>query len=106
MRHALRRRQFSQRLGEFELVQKKIARMAAFIYAMEATTYQTAALIDSGAEDYMLETAMLKVFSTEALWEMVYETLQIHGGQGYFLRRAVRAVDARCADQSDRRRCQ
>ena len=51
---------------------------------MEATTYQTAALIDRGAEDYMLETAILKVFSTEALWQGVYETLQVYGGQGYF----------------------
>ena len=32
----------------------------------------------------MLETAILKVFSTEALWQIVYETLQIYGGQGYF----------------------
>jgi alkylation response protein AidB-like acyl-CoA dehydrogenase len=32
----------------------------------------------------MLETAILKVFSTEALWEGSYETLQVHGGQGYF----------------------
>jgi hypothetical protein len=51
---------------------------------MEATTYQIAALIDRGAEDYMLETAILKVFSTEALWHGVYETLQVYGGQGYF----------------------
>jgi acyl-CoA dehydrogenase family protein 9 len=84
VRHANRRRQFGRTLGQFELVKKKLARMAALTYAMEATTYQTAALIDSGAEDYMLETAILKVFSTEALWEIVYETLQIHGGQGYF----------------------
>ena len=32
----------------------------------------------------MLETAILKVFSTEALWQVVNETLQIYGGQGYF----------------------
>jgi alkylation response protein AidB-like acyl-CoA dehydrogenase len=82
--HARRRRQFGRTLGEFELIKKKLARIAAFTYAVEATTRQTAALIDSGAEDYMLETAILKVFATEALWEIVYETLQIHGGQGYF----------------------
>ena len=52
---------------------------------MEATTYETAALIDRGSEDYMLETAILKVFSTDALWQGVYETLQVFGGQGYFL---------------------
>jgi len=84
VRHANRRRQFGRPLADLELVKKKIARIAAFVYAMEATTAETAALIDSGAEDYMLETAILKVFSTEALWEAVYETLQIHGGQGYF----------------------
>ena len=83
-RHAARRRQFGRPLAELELIKKKIAYLAATAYAMEATTYQTAALIDRGAEDYMLETAILKVFSTEALWQGVYETLQVYGGQGYF----------------------
>ncbi|MCS7044966.1 MAG: acyl-CoA dehydrogenase family protein [Gemmataceae bacterium] len=82
--HACRRVQFQQRLADFELVQKKIAFMAAHAFAMEATTTQCAAFIDRGFEDYMLETAMLKVFSTEALWTIVNDTLQIFGGQGYF----------------------
>jgi acyl-CoA dehydrogenase family protein 9 len=83
-RHAARRVQFGRPLADLELIKKKIAYLAATAYAMEATTYQTAALIDRGAEDYMLETAILKVFSTEALWQGVYETLQVYGGQGYF----------------------
>jgi acyl-CoA dehydrogenase family protein 9 len=83
-RHAARRRQFGRTLGELELIKKKLAYLAATAYAIEATTYETAALIDRGAEDYMLETAILKVFSTEALWQGTYETLQVHGGQGYF----------------------
>ncbi|MEO6810950.1 MAG: acyl-CoA dehydrogenase family protein, partial [Isosphaeraceae bacterium] len=84
VRHANRRRQFGRPLADLELVKKKVAFIAASAYAMEATTYETAALIDRGAEDYMLETAILKVFSTDALWQCVYETLQVHGGQGYF----------------------
>jgi alkylation response protein AidB-like acyl-CoA dehydrogenase len=84
VRHATTRVQFKQKLGEFELVKKKIAYMAAHAFAMEATTSQCAAFIDRGAEDYMLETAMLKVFSTEALWQIVNDTLQIFGGQAYF----------------------
>jgi alkylation response protein AidB-like acyl-CoA dehydrogenase len=83
-RHAARRRQFGRPLAGLELVKKKLAFLAATAYAMEATTYETAALIDRGAEDYMLETAILKVFSTEMLWQGVNETLQVHGGQGYF----------------------
>jgi hypothetical protein len=78
--------QFKETIGEFELVKKKIAFMAANAFAMEATTAQCAAFIDRGAEDFMLETAMLKVWSTEALWTIVNDTLQIYGGQGYFTR--------------------
>jgi len=83
-RHAIARKQFGRPLADLELIKKKIAYLAAIAYAIEATTYETAALIDSGAEDYMLETAILKVSSTELLWQGVYETLQVHGGQGYF----------------------
>jgi len=42
-------------------------------------------LIDRGLEDYMLETAMLKVFTTERLWECINEAFQIHGGSAYFV---------------------
>lgn len=82
--HARRRVQFKEPIGEFEQVKKKIAYMAAHAFAMEATTTQCAGFIDRGAEDYMLETAILKVFSTDALWTIVNDTLQIYGGQGYF----------------------
>jgi len=82
--HANTRRQFKKTLGTFDLVKKKIARMAADVYAMEAMTQVTASLIDRGLEDYMLETAMLKVFTTERLWDAVNDCFQIHGGSAYF----------------------
>lgn len=82
--YANERRQFGKSIGEFELVKEKIAVAAADTFAMESATYHTAALIDSDAEDYMLETAMLKVFASERLWTIVNDTLQIHGGAGYF----------------------
>ncbi len=95
--HANSRRQFGRTLGEFELVKKKIARMAADTYAMEAMTTVTAALIDRGLEDYMIETAMLKVFTTEALWSIVNDAFQIHGGAAYFTDRPLERMlrDAR-----------
>ncbi len=55
---ARNRRQFGKTLGEFELVKSKIAEAAADTYAMESATYHTAALIDSGSDDFMVETAM------------------------------------------------
>jgi alkylation response protein AidB-like acyl-CoA dehydrogenase len=83
-RHANTRVQFGETLGTFELVKEKLAFMQAGVFSMEACTYQTAALIDSGEGDFMLETAMLKVFTTETLWRIINDTFQIHGGKAYF----------------------
>ena len=82
--HAKQRVQFQQPLAEFQLVQKKIAFAAAHCFAMEAATAECAAFIDRGSPDYMLETAILKVFATEHLWPIVNDTLQVYGGKGYF----------------------
>jgi acyl-CoA dehydrogenase family member 9 len=82
--HVQRRVQFGQPLASFELVKEKLAYMQAGTFAMEACTYQTAALIDSGEGDFMLETAMLKVFATETLWRILNDTFQLHGGLAYF----------------------
>src|SRR5213083_1576226 len=75
--HANSRQQFKKTLGHFHLVKEKIARIAADAYAMEAMTNVTASLIDRGLEDYMIETAMLKVFTTERLWMLVSEAFQV-----------------------------
>jgi acyl-CoA dehydrogenase family member 9 len=95
--HANSRKQFNKTLGDFHLVQKKIARIAADAYAMEAMTTITASFIDRGLEDYMLETAMLKVFTTERLWEAINEAFQIYGGSAYFVDRPLERMlrDAR-----------
>jgi alkylation response protein AidB-like acyl-CoA dehydrogenase len=84
VQHANWRVQFGQTLGSFELVKDKLALMQAGVFAMEACTYQSAALIDSGVGDFMLETAMLKVFSTEMLGKILSDTFQLHGGLAYF----------------------
>jgi alkylation response protein AidB-like acyl-CoA dehydrogenase len=82
--HVQQRVQFGEPLANFELVKQKLAFMEAATFAMEACTYQTAALMDSGHGDFMLETAMLKVFSTELLWTVLNDTFQLHGGLAYF----------------------
>jgi len=82
--HVKKRVQFGEPLANFELVKQKLAFMQAATYAMEACTYQTAALMDSGHGDFMLETAMLKVFATELLWTVLNDTFQLHGGLAYF----------------------
>lgn len=87
--YAKKRVQFQQALAEFQLVQKKIAFAAANVFAMEAATAECAAFIDNGFPDYMLETAILKVFATEHLWTIVNDTLQVYGGKGYMCEQPI-----------------
>src|SRR5438046_4922320 len=85
LEHAKTRKQFNKTLGEFDLVKKKIARMAADTYAMEAMTTITASLIDRGHEDYMIETARLTAFTTERLWAIIHNAFQVSGGCASFV---------------------
>lgn len=82
--HAKTRHQFGRPLASFGLVKKKIARMAALTYAMDATTYLTAGLVDADDQDIMVESAILKVFASDSLWEILYDTMQIYGGRSFF----------------------
>lgn len=82
--HVRHRVQFGQPIGKFALVQAKIARMAAYTYAMEATTYLTAGWFDRGEHDFMIETAMLKVFTSDSLWTIVNDAIQVVGGKALF----------------------
>lgn len=82
--HACHRYQFNRPLASFGLVKQKIATSSALVYAMNATTFLTAGLIDAGEEDIMLEAAMLKVFASDSLWSILYDTMQIYGGRSFF----------------------
>jgi acyl-CoA dehydrogenase family member 9 len=83
VQHARRRRQFGKAIGEFHLVKQKIARMAEYTFAMDAITYMAAGLVDRHDEDIMLETAISKLFCSEALWQVADDAVQIWAGEGY-----------------------
>ncbi len=44
----------------------------------------TAGFVDAEIEDFMLEAAMLKVFASDSLWSILYDTMQIYGGRSFF----------------------
>ncbi|MGV3522749.1 MAG: acyl-CoA dehydrogenase family protein [Candidatus Sericytochromatia bacterium] len=83
IQYANERKQFGQNIGRFDMIKEKIARMSMLAYGMQCVGYLTAGLADQGQTDYSIETAVAKVFSTEAIWEICDEAMQIHGGMGY-----------------------
>ncbi|MCM8539822.1 MAG: acyl-CoA dehydrogenase family protein [Lentisphaeraceae bacterium] len=82
--HASKRVQFKRPIGSFGLIKEKLSMISAMSYAMDAGTYLTASMFDRGVKDYMLEAAMIKVFASEALWEIINETIQVYGGKAFF----------------------
>ncbi|MFO0872507.1 MAG: acyl-CoA dehydrogenase family protein [Phycisphaerales bacterium] len=86
------RYQFERPLAEFEQVQEKIARMAAYTYAMEAMLYMTTGFLDRHDDDIMLETALCKVFCSEMGYRVVNDALQIMGGESYMTENEVERI--------------
>lgn len=86
------RHQFDRPLAEFGQVQEKLARMDAYVYAMDAMLYLTTAFLDRHDEDIMLETAMCKVFCSEMGYRTVDDCLQIIGGESYMTENHVERI--------------
>ena len=77
------RYQFGRPLADFELVQQRIARMAAYCYAMDSVLYMVTGVLDRGDTDVMVETAINKIFCSHYGWEVIDDAMQIMGGEGY-----------------------
>jgi len=86
------RHQFDRSLGEFDLVKERLARCAAYVYAMDAMLYMTTGFLDRGDSDIMLETAICKVFCSEYGYQTVNDALQIMGGESYMTENHVERI--------------
>ena len=87
--HARARKQFGKPLGEFQLVQEKLARMATDLTAARLLVYRAAHAADGGAERVTLESAMPKLHATEAAQRIVDDAVQVLGGAGVLASSAV-----------------
>jgi acyl-CoA dehydrogenase family protein 9 len=81
--YAKQREQFGRTIGSFEIIQRKIATLAAECYALDSAVMVTAGMVDRGGIDFSLETAACKVFGSELAFRASNEALQIAGGIGY-----------------------
>ncbi|MDQ2868134.1 MAG: acyl-CoA dehydrogenase family protein [Verrucomicrobiota bacterium] len=75
--------QWGAPIGQHYAIAGKIAEMAGNVFAMEAITFLTSALVDKKAGDLRIETAMCKMWATEATWRIADEAMQVRGGRGY-----------------------
>jgi alkylation response protein AidB-like acyl-CoA dehydrogenase len=81
--YMLERRQFGQRLADFQALQFKLADMATELDAARLMLRRAASSLDKVAPDATLHCAMAKRLATDAGFKIADEALQLHGGYGY-----------------------
>ena len=72
---------FGKPVGDYQLTQVKLARMAVLIQASRQFAYAVARLMAKG--EGALEAAMVKAYVCKAAEWVTREAMQIHGGMGY-----------------------
>jgi len=80
--YASQRETFGKKLGDHQAIGFMLADNAVDIYAMDSLVYRTARMCDAG-EPFSRESAITKLFASEALDRVVDRAVQIHGGMGY-----------------------
>lgn len=93
--YAANRVVFGHPVGDYQLTQVKLARMAILIAAAREATFVAARAAAGGSGS--VEAAMVKAFACRAAEWVTREAMQIHGGMGYAEEFAVSRlyVDAR-----------
>jgi crotonobetainyl-CoA dehydrogenase len=82
--YASQRIQFGQPIGNFQLVQEMLARMAIKIETMRNLVYRVAWMMDNSM-DVRMENAMTKLYCAQSTFEVIDDAMQILGGMGYMM---------------------
>ncbi len=80
--YANQRKQFGQKIGDFQMVQQQLADSVIEINAARWLVYQAAWMLDQGL-DAREQIAMVKVHAAETLGRVVDRAVQIFGGMGF-----------------------
>jgi alkylation response protein AidB-like acyl-CoA dehydrogenase len=84
--YAVAREAFGQQIGQFQMIQQKIADMKTRLEASRLLTFNAALAKMRSAETgkrYTLEASAAKLFASETAMFVTHQAVQIHGGMGY-----------------------
>lgn len=82
IRYANERKQFGKTIGQFQLIQKMIAEMAAETEMMRSFLYTVAKEFDDGKRG-PVNAAMVKLALPKLATKIALDAIQLHGGYGY-----------------------
>ena len=95
--YAKERVQFGRPIGEFQLIQEKIARMEVARMNVQNLVFRTLELAEAGKSMSLAEASAMKLYAARAADEVSQDAVQIFGGNGYMAEYKVEqfARDAR-----------
>lgn len=84
--YAQEREAFGQKIGEFQMIQQKLADMKCRVDASRLLIYQAALAKMEAAKSggrYSMEASIAKLYASETAMWVTTQAIQIHGGMGY-----------------------
>ena len=81
--YAKDRVQFGQPIGEFQLIQDKLARMEVARLNVQNLVFRTVEMSAAGRSMTLAEASAMKLYSARAATEVALEAVQLFGGNGY-----------------------
>jgi alkylation response protein AidB-like acyl-CoA dehydrogenase len=81
--YAKERVQFGQPIGEFQLIQEKLARMEVARLNVENLVFRHLEMSAAGESLTLAEASAMKLYSARAAVEVALESVQLFGGNGY-----------------------
>jgi alkylation response protein AidB-like acyl-CoA dehydrogenase len=95
LRYARERVQFGRPIGEFQLIQDKLARMEVARMNIQNLVFRTIEMAEAGRSPTLAEASAMKLYAARAAMEVALEAVQVHGGNGYM---AEYQVEQLCRD--------
>jgi alkylation response protein AidB-like acyl-CoA dehydrogenase len=83
VQYAKDRVQFGQPIGEFQLIQDKLARMEVARLNVQNLVFRYIEMSAAGVGLSLAEASAMKLYSARAASEVAMEAVQLHGGNGY-----------------------
>ena len=80
--YAGEREAFGQKIGEFQMIQQKIADMVVRTESARALVYRLGRMKDAGIGRASLEASLAKLVASEAATQNALDSIQVHGGYG------------------------
>jgi alkylation response protein AidB-like acyl-CoA dehydrogenase len=81
--YAKERVQWDQPIGEYQLIQEKLARMEVARMNLQNLVFRTIELSAHGQAMSFAEASAMKLYAARAAVEVALEAVQVHGGNGY-----------------------